>query len=156
MVLKTQKIWWSLLKDIVGFSMPNEIPPLVHDDKILYSDIDKCEAFNNYFNSISSLNVEEEPELDFLTILLNHELELNHINVTEEDVRDQIKILNTKKAYGCDNVSPYVLKIDSENLTKIFNWSLILCSFPSDWKKAAVLPLFKKDSNYHVKNYRPV
>ena len=73
---------------------------------------------------------------------------ITEIVVSEEEVRDQIKLLKTNKAYGCDMISPHLLKINSNNLVvslcKIYNSSLELCIFPDSWKKALVLPLHKK------------
>jgi hypothetical protein len=42
------------------------------------------------------------------------------------------------------------------SLTRLFNLSLSKCIFPQDWKKANVIPLFKKDDNTKPTNYRPV
>ena len=89
------KKWWTLLKNIVGFNVSADTPPLVHNDMILYSDEEKCEAFNNYFKSIATLEVDDEPDLDFSTILSHPEMELSCNNISENDVRDQLKILKT-------------------------------------------------------------
>jgi hypothetical protein len=41
-------------------------------------------------------------------------------------------------------------------LTKIFNKSLQLSKFPAIWKKANVLPIYKKAEKFITSNYRPV
>ena len=73
---------------------------------------------------------------------------------------DQIKILNVNKAYGPDGLSPRFIKMSGQSLvkplTKIFNMSLENGIFPSNWKKANVLPLHKKSSKQSADNYRPV
>ena len=139
---------------VTGFSSTNEIPPININDMVIFDTETKCEEFNKYFVEPSSLNLLNEPELDFENILRHPASEL------KEDVIDQIKTLKTKKAYGCDGISPHFLKIDSDNLVnslvQIFNFSLQNGTFPSEWKKASVLPLHKKESRNLLKNYRPV
>ena len=46
--------------------------------------------------------------------------------------------------------------IEKYPLCKLFNISLSLSSFPSEWKLANVTPVFKKDSPGILKNYRPI
>jgi Notch-like protein len=41
-------------------------------------------------------------------------------------------------------------------LTKIINNSITQCVFPSDLKKAEVIPLYKKKDHLSKENYRPV
>ena len=41
-------------------------------------------------------------------------------------------------------------------LSMLFNKSLKLCVFPSDWKMSHVIPLFKTEDNSLLSNYRPV
>ena len=44
----------------------------------------------------------------------------------------------------------------SKPLLILFNQSLQECVFPSSWKHANVMPLFKKGSKHIVTNYRPI
>ena len=89
-----------------------------------------------------------------------YENNLTTIHVTPEDVRDQISILDTTKAFGCDNLSPVFIKEGIDYicipLSKIFNKSLLLHKFPTLWKSAQIVPLFKKGNPSLVDNYRPV
>ena len=68
--------------------------------------------------------------------------------------------LNPNKASGPDLVYPKLLKEGSQQLKyplcKLFNLSLSLAIFPSDWKKANVTPVFKSNNSREVKNYRPI
>ena len=85
---------------------------------------------------------------------------LESINVTEQDVYDQLMLLDTSKSYGVDEISPKLLKegrdILFRPLCKLFNLSLQSCCFPSLWKKANILPIHKKDDRDICSNYRPV
>ena len=53
-----------------------------------------------------------------------------------------------------------MLKMTCETVTKplpiLINRSLVECTFPSLWKKAVVMPLFKKGSSDTPSNYRPI
>jgi hypothetical protein len=70
-----------------------------------------------------------------------------------------LKILDTSKATGPDCINPRLLReaapILKYLLCKLFNISLSLSSFPSEWKLAHVTPVFKKDSPGILKNDRP-
>lgn len=52
------------------------------------------------------------------------------------------------QATGTDKMSTNVLQIAApakvQHLTKIFNKSIILGQFPSEWKEARVIPLLQK------------
>ena len=138
------KKWWSLLKTLANMNTSMSIAPLINDGIVLYDDVDKCEVFNTYFNKICTNNDIKEPNLDFGEVLLHSDFNLNLFTITEEDVKDQLKILNTNKAYGCDSISPHFIKVDNKNVIKslcnIFNFSLKNGKFPDAWKRALVLP----------------
>ena len=44
--------WWSKLKNIVGFNLDNEIPPILCNDNVLYDDLSKVNVFYDYFSNI--------------------------------------------------------------------------------------------------------
>ena len=85
---------------------------------------------------------------------------LDNIHVLEKDVEDVIKGIDTNKAYGPDNISPRLIKEAGPSivkvLTKNFNKSLQLAKFPLMWKRANVLPIYKKAEDFITTNYRPV
>ena len=71
-----------------------------------------------------------------------------------------IRSLDANKAHGWDGISIRMVKICEESLLKpllnIFNHSLATGNFPTDWKKANIVPIYKKGDKSIVKNYRPV
>jgi hypothetical protein len=73
----------------------------------------------------------------------------SQIVITEQDIVDIISILPVNKAVGNDGVSHRMLKatlnVIVKHLCKLFNRSLRDCIFPSNWKIANVIPLFKAD-----------
>ena len=86
---------------------------------------------------------------------------LNSILITEQDVKDQLNNLNSKKPGGPDEIMPKLLKIFNTNLiiplTLLFNRSLQLGQVPNQWKLANVSAIFKgKGSPDDPSNYRPI
>ena len=68
--------------------------------------------------------------------------------------------LDIFKAYGPDSISPRLIKEGGQKmyslLTNLFNLSLLKKKVPLLWKRANVIPLYKKDDRSLLKNYRPV
>ena len=58
--------------------------------------------FNTYFKQASYLDDSNATLPDDQTVL-DHE-KLSYINITVQDVQDQINALNTKKSYGPDEI----------------------------------------------------
>ena len=85
---------------------------------------------------------------------------LCNITIDEQEVLDIISVLPVNKAIGPDCISHKMLKSTISTivkpLTMLFNRSLSEKVFPSFWKLAHVIPLFKKDDPSVVSNYRPV
>ena len=59
-----------------------------------------------------------------------------------------------------DKISTKVLRVEAPDaaqpLTKYFNKSIVLGQFPSEWKAARVIPVFKKGQRTMLDNYRPI
>ena len=68
--------------------------------------------------------------------------------------------VKSKKSFGHDGISSQVLKIGAKilviPLTFIINSSILTAKFPTNWKIAKVIPLYKKGDKKVLKNYRPV
>lgn len=75
-------------------------------------------------------------------------------------MQNQLKTLKTNKAIGLDRISARLLKdsstIISPSLTRLFNRSLQLGSFPNIWKLGKVAALFKGGNRTDVNNDRPI
>jgi hypothetical protein len=80
--------------------------------------------------------------------------------VSEQDILDMISTLDTNKAVGTDIISNKMLiavKVQiSKPLCMLFNKSLHQNIFPTDWKLAHAIPLFKAGDKSFPSNYRPV
>ena len=64
------------------------------------------------------------------------------------------------KATDFDEIGARFLKLFApyppDSITKICNLSITENRFPSTWKTARVIPLFKKESTDDLNNYRPI
>ena len=90
------------------------------------------------------------------------EKSLSDVDFSIEDIKS-ISKLDSNKVYGDDMVSIRMLKLCDKSIYKrpsicniIFRSCLTHGNFPSEWKKANVVPIYKKSDNQCVKNYRPV
>ena len=72
----------------------------------------------------------------------------------------QLKKLETRKAAGPDDISLMLLKEAADGIaaaiTLLFQASIDQGSTPSTWRKALVVPIFKKGSNSDARIYRPI
>jgi ribonucleases P/MRP protein subunit RPP40 len=124
------------------------------------SDIDMCEAFNEYFSSVfTTEDLSNMPEPKLMYSGLDRD-ELCDVNLTQGMIADKLASLRADKASGADNLSPRFLK----EVQNEFSYPLLqLCKesleegiVPIDWKSANVCPIFKKGSKDQTSNYRPV
>ena len=77
-----------------------------------------------------------------------------------DDIATLIKNLDPNKAHGHDIISILMLKLCGkstyEPLDLIFQSYMKQGKFPTEWKKANVVPVHKKGGKQIMKNYRPV
>ena len=151
------KNWWKVAKLITNIDGPKkEIPPLISNNTLYESDQDKTELFNNYFVAQSTINDDNISPPD----INEGDYSLGDIHISETDVSDVLRLLNTSKASGPDQINPTLLKEASAQLckplSKLFSNSLTSGKFPESWKEANVTPIYKKDDPSLVNNYRPI
>ncbi|CAM4334724.1 unnamed protein product [Caretta caretta] len=137
------------VKESVGPS-PNEGGNLVTDD------VEKANLLNAFFTSAFMNNI------SFQTIALGSTAwgRGDQPSVKKEVVRDYLEKLDEHKSMGPDALHPRVLKelvdVTAEPLAIIFENSWRSGEVPDDWKKAYVVPIFKKGKKEDPGNYRPV
>ena len=152
------KKYWSILNRFLNKRKIPKIPPVQNDRNILVTDVsEKANVFNSFFaNQCSLINTDSilPPDVFFT----DHRLEL--VNFDESKLLSFIRALNVNKAHGCDEISIRMIKLCDESLVKplinIFSFSLFSGKFPNDWKRANIVPVYKKGDKSIVKNYRPV
>ena len=155
------KDWWKLVKQVSNISKKTQgIGTLINDNgTAVTEDIDKANLLNSFFASQSIIN-DAGIQLPFSDDGIRPHNILDTIIITPQNVLDILETLDTSKAVGPDMLSPRLLKEAavelSVPLSKLFNLSLSRKTFPSQWKIANVVPVFKKDNPKFVNNYRPI
>ena len=77
--------------------------------------------------------------------------------ITDDTISRIIYGLKHKTSTGVDDISNKLLKfVISEPLSIIINQMLKLGIFPDSLKISKVVPLYKKDDDTNVSNYRPI
>ena len=116
------------------------------------SDNSKADALNSYFYSV--FTQEKLPTPTKTTSPFNQTLD---VDISAHGVHKQF---NPRKACGPDEIPARVLKelapYIAPWLSSIFQQSYDTGAVPSDWTKALVTAINKKDSKSNPANYRPI
>ena len=111
-------------------------------------------------NNINNEDLELDIDMGEPDCSTEPELDRGFDQVTEKEVYRTIKNINISKSSGIDSMSSFVLKeaftILVPVMTRLFNQSLTTGVFPTQWKKALVIPIPKTGSLSNVQNYRPI
>ena len=154
---RNSRKWWSTVKHLLGKGNDSSYPPLEHSDKYITDNKEKADVFNNFFISHSSID-DTHATLPLFSFLTN--FRMNSVIAREDEIGDLLKTLNDSKATGHDGIGPKMLKQAGisviPSLTRLINLSFAKCTVPSSWKKAQVIPIYKKDNKSDPNNYRPV
>ena len=121
------------------------------------SDQEKANVLNNFFTSISTI---DDQNVQLPILMPKTHSTISNIRITENEVSEVLTNLQTNKATGPDEISQKILKETSNTLCNplctIFNRSIQEGKYPTLWKIANVMPLFKKGDKRQVSNYRPI
>lgn len=95
----------------------------------------------------------EKDMLDETGHVLNQE-------ITDDEVKKAVKSLKLGKACGTDGIFAEMLKAGGDEviffLTRLFNVVFDNGTYPSEWAKAIIIPIFKKGNANLADNYRGV
>jgi exonuclease III len=161
------KTMWDIVNTHTGDSRSRELPDVfVHDSKILTSQSVIVESFNNVF---SDLPVDDKPisEINFTEIKADLELTFSGGSslaefqpTSAEEIIKALFSLRSSSSSGEDGISSNILKKCISPLMNplchLFNASLKLGMFPNIYKKAKVIPVYKKGDTSMITNYRPI
>ena len=90
--------------------------------------------------------------------LIENPLEISHFSKMEVEML--VRKINVSKSSGINLLSSRLLKDSfqalSDKLTFLFNLSVRSNIFPSQWKKALVIPIPKPGDPHKKENYRPI
>ena len=154
----SSKKWWGIVKSLYGNKCYSAIPAICEGNVLKSDPKRKVNVFNEYFVSQATLSNNDSAEIPFL--LRWSPGCISVITTDELMVRHLLSTVNTSKECGCDGISNKIIRFCCEGLykpfTSLINTSFRLGQYPSAWKLANVLPLFKKDDRQLKTNYRPV
>ena len=132
------------------------IPDLKANNQIIKTPKEKANILNSQFSSVFS---NPQPQID------NHDTnkvfpKMNDIKVNKNGVLKLLVNIKEHKATGADEIPGMLLKLLATEIheiyTILFQTSLDQGVLPSDWKKAKIMPLFKKGDKSNPENYRPI
>ena len=183
-VTDNRQFWRNMKPFFSDKSTGKEKITLVEGDQIITDDKEVAQTMNDFFeNAVKDLNISEPlDELNFVdtytdmvdfaiqkyskhpSIIKINEKDINttfsfsHVEV--DDVEDEIKRLNPKKANTFANIPTKLIKEDIDIcapiLTDVINDGIATNVFNDQLKLADLTPVFKKDIKISKKNYRPV
>ncbi|CAB4043715.1 Hypothetical predicted protein, partial [Paramuricea clavata] len=157
------KAFWDTLHLVYpGKSQQNVIEKLIVGGKELCDKQDIANSLNEFFTTIANslLSNQPPPNLQSSNSTVDCSDIFNFKSLNESDVLNALTMINTGKATGADEIPAKALKIAapyiSQVLTKIFNTSYQNGHYPSLWKVARVIPLFKGGCRTERDNQRPI
>ena len=131
------------------------IPPLKTENRMSITDKDKAETLNSHFFSVFTHEQKPLPQIG-----LSPFTSIEDLLFSPDGVAKQLAQLNPHKACGPDKLPARVLKEISQTastwLAFIFQQSFDLNVVPSDWSKALITAVFKKENKSDPSNYRPI
>ena len=163
---KCTKKTWSTINEIIGskkttdFTMPSIF---TENGKTFVGTQDICEGFNNYFSTVGSKLADKiENSNESYNDYLPPPQTQNFIfpNITLDLIQNTLKEMKSKKSFGKDNISTFLLK-EIMNIIVIpveflFNISLRTGYIPPSYKCAKIVPIFKGGNKSEFCNYRPI
>ena len=148
------KCYWSILKSFLNNKKIPCIPPLIYNNQFITDFKEKSELFDSFFAKQCSL-IETGSKLP-IQMLGRTNKSLNSITFNDGDILSIISNLDPNKAHGHDQISIRMLQICAKLICKplhlIFSSCMESGIFPSEWKMANVVPVYKTDDKQNVKN----
>ncbi|XP_072048393.1 uncharacterized protein [Amphiura filiformis] len=134
------------------------VSPLKASNGISYSDsTTKANILNDQFSSVFNMNEDETTIKDKGSS--PHSV-MDPIIIHPDGIHKLLAGLQIHKACGPDEIPTRLLKVLADELTPVislfFQASLNQGIIPEDWKKANVVPVFKKGDRNKAENYRPI
>ena len=152
------KRWWGIIKSLYGNKIHSNIPTLLEGDQMITDAKEKAKLFNDYFCSVCQIE-NGDAALPSIPPFQNFK-HLANISTSEQEINILLRNVDLSKACGSDGIGNFILKICADfiavPLCRIINESLLEGVYPSMWKLANVIPIFKKDDRQCKVNYRPV
>ena len=156
---------WSIFGSVINPSKKkkhNNIDHLIYGQRKITDDQEIADTINTHFSTIGqtlSAKINSNKSFkDYLSCSNINSLFLKPAH--EEELVKEICQLNSKKAGGHDNISPKILKENTDifvtPLLHLINLSFQTSIVPDKLKIARVIPIHKKEDRFCVDNYRPI
>ena len=160
---RNPKASWKTINDILGRSKKQDvIKEIKLPEKTVTSTEELVDIFNEHFINIGpnlAETIQNENDGTFQDFINKQDPELYFQPVSITKVYNLINNLSTSKASGIDKISTKVPRAAASAIAPRlidFNMSIDSNRFPSEWKTARVIPLFKKGQRSVLDNYRPI
>ena len=146
---------WRQLNLALGRNTRSPVTSLSCDGKTMTNTIDIVNLFARHFSPPPTcVSSPSSPRMEPISASFKFS------TIEEDTVLRKLKALDERKATGPDGIFARILRMVapsiSNSLTSLFNASLYLGEFPSEWKQANVSPLPKSGDKHMVKNYCPI
>ena len=149
---------WKTIKKLLPKKSKLPISTMEVNGELISQPVAIAEHFNDYFVSIGTRLCNLVPSSLLKCQVNGPEFSFDEIQI--ESVANQLKNLKAKKGAGLDNIPCRLLRLSADliapSLTYIYNLSLTSGTFPSEWRTAKVIPLFKSGKKGQIENYRPI
>ena len=157
------KKMWSIIRNVIQKNKQVKITDqILINNKIVTNKTDIANAFNNFFVNIGYNLSKAIPScnIDPLSYIPNGALNSMYITETDHyEIKNILCSLNNSSP-GWDDIHAKIVKASYlyyiNPLCHIYNLSLKQGVFPSEFKIAKVIPLYKNGNKLLVNNYRPV
>ena len=120
------------------------------------TDIDKAETLANQFSSVFTKKTNTEWDTPDPSQANN----IISVVFSENIILKKLQNLNINKSTGPDDINSRILvelaKFVAPSLSVLFQNTYDTEFVPSDWKRASITPIYKKDDKKDPENYRPV
>ena len=134
------------------------IPPLSVGNRLATDVLAKANLFNDLFSKHCSTIVNSSSLPTALTV--ETENRLSTTDFSTGDTIKFIKALDPNMAHGRDRISIRIIKLCSFLISKPLHIIFRNCfeneCFPNEWKKANIVPAYKKGDKQLINSYRPV
>ena len=156
------KASWSLIRKICSEHQLNKINKIKLNDQTFNNDLEIASVFNNFFVNIANdlaSNLPPSSDDPYTYISNLHENIIQFEPVTPDECSNIISSLKNSKQ-NINSISIATFKKHHQQLLpvlcEIINLSFTSGVFPTCFKHATVVPIFKKGDRCNITNYRPI
>ena len=159
--VKSAAAYWNLIAEATNPVRRNRIGPLKREDgSLAVNDTEKANLINDFFANIGSRLGRANSSFPQHNDCTGSMPTVTDITVCEDTVRRKLKAIKPNKPAGPDDIPPKLLKLAEpaivSPLTGLFSYCAYLGETFTDWKKARLVPVYKKNDEADINNYRPI